>query len=169
MRNEKHKRILKKLEANTPTRQDEDERLRRALGQRLLAAWMEEHSKVSTRRHVRAKNPEDRTKPSVLEETYGKAWTVGQGIELTAERLFTRETLEKYLSPGFVTMEDLRACLDETSDEELEEMKRNTITSKRQRIEAEGHSWDEPNRWYRKKQEEEAQKNREASRAEWQL
>jgi hypothetical protein len=77
----------------------------------------------------RAKGPEDW---SEMQRMYGSEWTNGQLNEEVANRVFRREVLEKCLSPGFMSQEDLRPHLGD--DEDVEPMKVEWLEGQRREL-----------------------------------
>ena len=142
---DKHRR-LSKLEADAlPLFAEDEERVKREVAARIGAAILDHQAWLIAAGSVRggpgyrerAKGPEGW---SEMQRMYGSEWTNGQLNEEVANRVFRREVLEKCLSPGFMSQEDLRPHLGD--DEDVEPMKAEWLEGQRREL---GDEWYEVN------------------------
>lgn len=140
---------MRKLEATSTPREDERERIKRGMRQRIRMAIVDERGNVLAPRFVPGKVNGG---PLLLEELYGPAGTYGQQHELAIRRvLFDRLEV---LSPGFVTMEDFLPYIDpeDLTPEGRERLAGTWIEATKEGcIHERGMAWDEVDKWERER------------------
>jgi hypothetical protein len=144
------RRRMRKLEATSTPREDERERIKRGMLQRIRMAIVDERGNVLTPRFVPGKVNGG---PLLLEELYGPAGTYGQQHELAIRRVFF-DRLEEVLSPGFVTMEDFLPYIDpeDLTPEGRERLAGTWIEATKEGcIHERSMAWDEVDKWERER------------------
>ena len=140
---------MRNLEATSTPREDERERIKRGMRQRIRMAIVDERGNVLAPRFVPGKV---NSGPLLLEELYGPAGTYGQQHELAIRRvLFDRLEV---LSPGFVTMEDFLPYIDpeDLTPEGRERLAGTWIEATKEGcIHERGMAWDEVAKWERER------------------
>jgi hypothetical protein len=143
------RRRMRKLEATSTPREDERERIKRGMRQRIRMAIVDERGNVLAPRFVPGKVNGG---PLLLEELYGPAGTYGQQHELAIRRvLFDRLEV---LSPEFVTMEDFLPYIDpeDLTPEGRERLAGTWIEATKEGcIHERGMAWDEVDKWERER------------------
>lgn len=166
MANSKHRRILKRGEDLVGTPEGNQDRIRRAMMQRVWCGIADELSAVRAPTAAPGQKKWKRG-PSILEQTYGEDYTLGQHYELAIHRAVGR--LEELMRPGYVTQEDLRPHLDkeDLSEEGRREFADRLIRAKQRHLRETGGElrWDALNKKARKRRQD----DHDAREQEWRL
>jgi hypothetical protein len=150
------RRRLDRLESEGPS-PDDEERIKAAIRERIMMAYLDEKASLMAPGFRRAKKAEDRRLEPEAVRLWGRAYTEGQLAEEALRRVFAK--LEEVLRKPSGNTGDLLQYVtpEELTPEAKERMCQLWIEGKKLRIEEQGGSWDEVNRFERERREKEGE------------